>query len=177
LRDEDVSKVQSRERSSGQLYTFDSIITALTPLGSFLNPPNNALPETVATPTKMTSDITSPDSKAPHFADTEPSGTSHPEPLSAQREQGDLPDVTSLQLITSDPATECQGCPVQQAAAEKAKQGGPQDGCVEGDVGNSHEAANRTAPAPAPRYRPAYELADAAHERLGRGTQAPVLNA
>ncbi|KAI0284568.1 hypothetical protein BGY98DRAFT_910562 [Russula aff. rugulosa BPL654] len=90
LRDEDVSKVQSREHSSDQLYTFDSIIH-------------------------------------------------------------------------------------QTAAAEKAKQGVPQDGCVEGDVGNSHDAANRTAPTP--RYRPAYELADGAHERLGRGTQAPVLNA
>jgi hypothetical protein len=139
-----------------------------------LDPPNNVLPHTVAAPTKMTSTITSPDSKSP-YADTEPSGTSLPKPLSTQREQGDLPDVTSLQLIVSDPVTECHGCPVQQAAAEKAKQGVPQDGCVEGDVGNSHDAANRTAPTP--RYRPAYELADGAHERLGRGTQAPVLNA
>lgn len=78
-------------------------------------------------------------------------------------------------MIVSDPVTECHGCPVQQAAAEKAKQGVPQDDCVEGDVGNSHEAANRATPTP--RYRPAYELADGAHERLGRGTQAPVLNA
>ncbi len=173
--DEDVSKVQSRERSSDQLYTFDSIIKALTPLGSFLNPPHNALPETVPAPTKMTSAITSPDSKSPRCADTEPSGTSLPKPLSPQREQGDLPDVTSLQLLVSDPVTECHGCPVQQAVAEKAEQGVPQDECVEGDVDNSHEAAKRAAPTP--RYRPAYELADAAHERLGRGTQAPVLNA
>jgi hypothetical protein len=78
-------------------------------------------------------------------------------------------------LIISDPVTECHGCPLQQAAAEKAKQGVPEDECVEGDVGNSHDAADRAAPTP--RYRPAYELADAAHERLGRGTQAPVLNA
>ncbi|KAN0111740.1 hypothetical protein V8E52_008120 [Russula decolorans] len=153
VRDEGVSKVQSR---------------------SFLNPPHNALPETVPAPTKMTSAITLPDSKPLRCADTEPS-TSLPKPLSPQREQGDLPDVTSLQLIISDPVTECHGCPVQQAAAENAKQGVPQDGCVEEDVDNSHEAAKRAAPTP--RYRPAYELADAAHERLGRGTQAPVLNA
>lgn len=174
VRDEDVSKVQSRERSPDQLYTCDSI-KALTPLGSFLNPHHNTLPETVTAPTKMTS-TTSPDSKSPYCADTEPSGTSLPKPLSTQREQGDLPDLTSLQLIISDPVTECHGCPVQQAVAEESKQGVPQDdGCVEGNVGNSHEAANRAAPTP--RYRPAYELADAAHERLGRGTQAPVLNA
>jgi hypothetical protein len=175
VRDEDVSKVPSRERSSGQLYTFDSIIKALTPLGSFLYPPHDALPETIPAPTKMTSAVTSSDSKSPCSADSEPSGTSLPKPLSPQREQGDLPDVTSLQLIISDPVTECHGCPIQQAGAEKPKQGVPQDGCVEEDVGNSHDAANSAAPTP--RYRPAYELADAAHERLGRGTQAPVLNA
>ena len=158
---------------SGQLYTFDSITTALTPLGSFMNPPNNTLPETVAAPTKMTTDITSPDSKSPYGADTEPSGTSLPKPLSPQREQGDLPDVTSLQLLISDPVTECHGCPVQKALAEKAKQGA-QDGCAEGNVGNSDGADHA---ASTPRYRPAYELADGAHERLGRGTQAPVLNA
>lgn len=173
MRDENVSKVQSRERSSGQLYTCDSIINALTPLGSFLNPPHT-LPEIVAAPTKMTTAVTSPDSKSPRYADTEPGGTSLPKPLSTQREQGDLPELTSLQLIVSDPVTECHGCPIQQAVAEETKQGVPQDGCVEGDVGNSHEAARA---APTPRYRPAYELADAAHERLGRGTQAPVLNA
>ena len=175
VRDEDVSKAQSRERSSGQLYTFDSIIKLLTPYYSFLNPPYNGLPETVPAPTKMTSAVTSPDSKPPYSVDTEPSSTSLPKPVSTQREQGDLPDLTSLQLIVSDPVTECHGCPIQQAVAEKDKQGVPQDGCIEGDVGNSHEAANRAAPTP--RYRPAYELADAAHERLGRGTQAPVLNA
>lgn len=172
VRDEDVSKVQSRERSSDQLYTF---IKALTPLVPFLNPPHNALPETVAAPTKMTSAITSPDSKSPCCANNEPSGTSLPKPLSPRREQSDLPDVTSLQLIISDPVTECHECPVQEAVAEKAKQGVPEDECVEGGVGNSHDAANRAAPTP--RYRAAYELADAAHERLGRGTQAPVLNA
>jgi len=153
VRDDDVSKAQSR---------------------SFLNPPLN-LPETVPAPTKMTSAVTSPDSKSPFYADTVPSDTSVTKPVSTQREQDALPDVTSLQMIVSDPVTECHGCPIQQAVAEDTKQGAPQDGCIEGDVGNSHEAANRAAPTP--RYRPAYELADAAHERLGRGTQAPVLNA
>jgi len=139
-----------------------------------LNPHHTTLPETVAAPTKMTSAITSPDSKSSYRANTKPSGTSLPESPSTQREQSDLPDVTSLQLIVSDPVTECHGCPIQQAVAvaDKAEQGVPQDGCVEGDAGDSREGANRTA-----RYRPAYELADAAHERLGRGTQAPVLKA
>jgi len=126
----------------------------------------------------MTSATSSTDSKSSYRADTEPSGTtSLPKSASTQREQGDLPDLTSLQMIASDPVTECRGCPVQQAVAlvDKAEQGAPQDGCVEGDAGDSREAANRAAPTP--RYRPAYELADGAHERLGRGTQAPVLNA
>lgn len=172
--DDDVSKAQSRERSSDQLYTSDSI-KYLSPLGSFLNP-LNALLETVPAPAKMTSGVTSPDSKSPCCADTKPSGTQVPKPESTQREQDALPDVTSLQMIVSDPVMECRGCPVQQAVAEKA-QGIPRDGGIEGDV-NSHEAVSRAAPtAPTPRYRPAYELADGAHERLGRSTQAPVLNA
>ena len=86
-------------------------------------------------------------------------------------------------MITSDPSTACHDCPIQDAVAtiEKAEAGVPQDGHVEdsalppaGDGGDSHEAAKHSAPTP--RYRPAYELADAAHERLGRGTHAPVLN-
>ena len=86
-------------------------------------------------------------------------------------------------MITSDPSTACHDCPIQEAvaASEKAEAGVPQDGHVEdsplppaGDGGDSHEAAKRSAPTP--RYRPAYELTDAAHERLGRGTDAPVLN-
>jgi hypothetical protein len=82
-------------------------------------------------------------------------------------------------MIADDPKT---ACPVQQAVldAERAESSGPQDGRVEGsavasagDNGASCHDANHAAP----RYRPAYELADAAHERLGRGTQPPVLNA
>lgn len=86
-------------------------------------------------------------------------------------------------MIISDPVTACHGCPIQEAAAKsgKAEQGVPRDGHVEdsalptaGNGGDSHEAAHHSAPTP--RYRPAHELADAAHERLGRGTHAPVLN-
>lgn len=92
-----------------------------------------------------------------------------------QPEQGDLPDVSSLQMIASDPVTACHGCPIQQAIGTpgQAEPGVPQDGRV-GDDCDSHDAANRAEPTP--RYRPAYELTDAAHERLGRGTHAPVLN-
>lgn len=87
-------------------------------------------------------------------------------------------------MIISDPETACHGCPVQQAVAtdEKAESGVPQDGRVEdsalppaGGDDDSPEAASRAAPTP--RYHPAFELTDAAHERLGRGTRAPVLNA
>lgn len=76
-------------------------------------------------------------------------------------------------MIANDPVTACHGCPIQQAIAtpEQAEPGVPQDG----HVGDSHVAANCAEPTP--RYRPAYELTDAAHERLGRGTHAPVLNA
>ncbi|KAF8480208.1 adenine nucleotide alpha hydrolases-like protein [Russula ochroleuca] len=148
---------------------------------SFLNPPTGSIPETVAlAPTKMTthaildgSAVTSPDSKPPSCADIEPRSTILPKPPSVQPEQGDLPDVSSLQMIASDPVTAC--CPIQQAITTpgKAEPGVPEDGRV-GDDCDSHEAANRAAATP--RYRPAYELTDAAHERLGRGTHAPVLN-
>lgn len=111
--------------------------------------------------------------------DTKPNSTSLPMPPSVQREQSDLPEVSSLQMIISDPVTACHGCPIQQAVATngKAEPGVAEDGCVEdsasppaGDDGNSREAADRSAPTP--RYRPAYELSDAAHERLGRSTHA-----
>ncbi|KAI0293922.1 hypothetical protein BC826DRAFT_1013244 [Russula brevipes] len=104
--------------------------------------------------------------------------------MTAHSEQGDLPNLTSLQVIASDPETACHACPVQQAYldAEQAEQGAPQDGhagdpavAPSGDNSASNGAAD--APASAQRYRPAYELADAAHERLGRGTHPPVLKA
>jgi len=102
-------------------------------------------------------------------------------PSSAQQEQGELPDLTSLQVIASDPDTACHGCPIQEAISE-AESGVPQNGHAEGlavapvgDNGASHGDATHAAPTP--RYRPAYELADAAHERLGRSTHTPVLKA
>jgi len=103
-----------------------------------------------------------------------------------QQEQGDLPDLKSLEMIVSDPVTACHGCPIQEILSggqgESGAPQGSQDGRVEdsavappGDSGAAYDDAKRAAPAP--RYRPAHELADAAHERLGRGTQPPVLNA
>ena len=98
-----------------------------------------------------------------------------------QQEQGDLPDLTSLEMIIADPVTACHGCPIQAImGGGQAESGAPQDKRVEdpavappGDSGAAYDDAKHAAPAP--RYRPAYELADAAHERLGRGTQPPVL--
>jgi len=104
-------------------------------------------------------------------------------PSSARQEQGELPDLTNLQVL-SDPDTACHGCPIQQAVSETEKPvlGVPQNGHAEGlavapagDDDVSHGDPDRAAPTP--RYRPAYELADAAHERLGRSTHTPVLNA
>lgn len=155
--------------------------STLTP-GSFLNPRNDSiLPEHIP-PTKMPifddPPTTSPNSKPACCAGK---STSLPKPTSVQQEQGDLPELSSLEMLVSDPVTACHGCPIQQAVAtdEKAESG---DGRVDdsalppaGGDDDSPEAANRAAPTP--RYRPAYELTDAAHERLGRGTHAPVLNA
>jgi hypothetical protein len=149
----------------------------MVPLVSIPNLPSDTTAEPVAA--KMTSDtsaIASPDSNPPSRANTDPKITLLPKPSSVRQEQGDLPDVTSLEMLANDPKT---ACPVQQAVLDAGgtESSGPQDGRVEdpavapvGDNGAScHDAA--------PRYRPAYELADAAHERLGRGTQPPVLNA
>jgi hypothetical protein len=113
-------------------------------------------------------------------ADANPGVSAPPKSVFVQQ-QGELPDVASLQMIINDPATACHGPPVQQPSME-TKQDGAQDRRVEDkaaspakemDVRNedANSAANTA------RYRPAYELADAAHERLGRGTQPPVLTA
>jgi hypothetical protein len=98
-------------------------------------------------------------------------------PISSQQQQGDLPDLASLQMIIDDPETACHGPPIQQPSMG-AKPEGVQDGQVE-DTAAEKEARNKDANATTstPRYRPAYELADASHERLGRGTQPPVLTA
>ncbi len=128
--------------------------------------------------------MASPDSNPPSCPDNDPKITALPKPSSVPQEQGDLPDLTSLEMIAADPATACHGGPIEQnvAGVGQAESGGPQDRRVEDsavapadDNGASYNDANRAAPAPS--YRPAYELADAAHERLGRGTHPPVLNA
>lgn len=152
---------------------------------SIPNTPHDSIAE--PTKVKMTtlplsdgSAVTSLDSKPHCCANTEPNVTLLSKPPSVQQEQGDLPDLTSLQMIISDPVTACHGCPVQQAVFE-VERAELQDRRAEdlavapaGDSGALHDADRA---APTPRYRPAYELADAAHERLGRGTHPPVLNA
>ena len=106
--------------------------------------------------------------------DANPSTISPPKPTSGQRQQGELPDLASLQMIINDPATACHGHPPEQ---EGAQGGRVEDLAVPPTM--DRDAPNEDAdPATSPpRYRPAYELADAAHERLGRGTQPPVLTA
>ena len=182
-----VMKMTSRHRHVSEArhkYIALTRSSALAP-GSFS--PNNSTPilETVTMtpgPVFDGSAVASYVSKPLREDDTKPNSTSLPVPPSVQREQSDLPEVSSLQMIISDPVTACHGCPVQQAVATdgKAEPGVAGDGCVEdsasppaGDDGNSREAADRSAPTP--RYRPAYELTDAAHERLGRSTH--TLNA
>jgi hypothetical protein len=155
----------------------------LVPPDSISNLPSNTTAEPVAAAkmtTGSTSDgsvIASPDSQSPSCANTDPKIAVIPEPSSVRQEQGDLPDIASLEMLIDDPKTACR--PVQQAVVDTGASGA-QDGHVgdsavapAGDDGASCNDANHAAP----RYRPAYELADAAHERLGRGTQPPVLNA
>lgn len=152
---------------------------------SISNPPSHTITEPVAAATMTAgpiSDVSSPDS-SPSCPDTNPKTSALPRPSSVRQEQGDLPDVTSLEMIIADPVTACHGCPIQEIlGAGEGESGAPQDRQVEdpavapsGDGDAAADDAKRDAPAP--RYRPAYELADAAHERLGRGTQPPVLNA
>ncbi|KAF8273753.1 hypothetical protein EI94DRAFT_1769208 [Lactarius quietus] len=97
-------------------------------------------------------------------------------PPSGQLQQGDLPDLTSLQIVASDPDTAC-GIPVQQTAkrfgVEAARDESVGDAASAPALCTPSKDVNL--PAPTPRYRPAYELADGAHERLGRGTHPPVL--
>lgn len=109
------------------------------------------------------------DSQPTHCADGDPEVVLVRKPSPRQDQQGDLPDLTSLQIIASDPETAC-GTPVPQTAGVEAAR---------------NESVRDATPAPAPRctpnkdasprYRPAYELVDDAHERLGRATHPPVL--
>ncbi|KAH9063263.1 adenine nucleotide alpha hydrolases-like protein [Lactarius vividus] len=116
------------------------------------------------------------DSKPPYCANGDPNGVLVRKPSSGQ---GDLPDLTSLQIIASDPETAC-GIPVQKTVkrfeAEETRDELVDDAAT-ADPPAPHDTSNNDASqsAPTPRYRPAYELVDGAHERLGRGMHPPVL--
>ncbi len=116
------------------------------------------------------------DPKPPYCADGDPKVVLVRKPSSGQ---GDLPELTSLQIIASDPETAC-GIPVQQTVkrfeVEVARDELVGDAAT-ADAPAPHCTPNKDAslPAPTPRYRPAYELADGTHERLGRSTHPPVL--
>jgi hypothetical protein len=99
--------------------------------------------------------MASPDSNPPSCPDNDPKITAFPKPSSVPQEQGDLPDLTSLELIATDPATACHGGPIQQdiAGVGQAESGGPQDRRVEDsavapadDNGASYNDANCAAP-------------------------------
>lgn len=98
---------------------------------------------------------------------------------SEHQQQGDLPELGSLKIVASDPEAAC-GIPVQQTVKRFGVEAA-QDELV-GDAATATAAptphcpnTDACLPAPTPRYRPAYELADDAHERLGRGARSPVL--
>lgn len=124
------------------------------------------------------------DAKPPYCVDGNPKVVLVHKPSSGQQKQGDLPDLTSLQIIASDPESAC-GVPVHQtvkrfemeAARDESVGDAATASVKENDAPAPHCTPSKDAnqPAPTPRYRPAYELADGAHERLGRGTQPPVL--
>ena len=97
-------------------------------------------------------------------------------PSPRQDRQGDLPDLMSLQIIASDPETAC-GIPVPQTVGVEAARNESVGDAAPAPAPAPHCTSNTDAglSAPNPRYRPAYELADGAHERLGRATHPPVL--
>ncbi|KAH8998037.1 hypothetical protein EDB92DRAFT_1837543 [Lactarius akahatsu] len=141
----------------------------------------NTIPNPVVVAVKMSISDSSAtpvasDPKPPYCANGDPKVVLVRKPSSGQ---GDLPDLTSLQIIASDPETAC-GIPVQKTVkrfeAEAARDELVDDAAT-ADAPAPHYTPNNDAslPAPTPRYRPAYELADGAHERLGRGTHPPVL--
>jgi hypothetical protein len=155
---------------------------------SIINPPSDTLinvsrkttSEFVAAAKMCTTQPVSGGSANQISADANP-GVNTPTKSISVQQQGELPDVASLQMIINDPVTACHGAPIQQPPIE-AKQEGAQDrrgedtatSLVKEKDGRNEDANSAASTA---RYRPAYELADAAHERLGRGTQPPVLTA
>jgi hypothetical protein len=113
------------------------------------------------------------DSQPTHCADGDPEVVLVRKPSSTQDQQGDLPDLMSLQIIASDPETAC-GIPVPQTVGVETARNESV-----GDAAPAPAPAPQCYPnkdaglsAPTPRYRPAHELADDAHERLGRATHS-----
>ncbi|KAH9171105.1 hypothetical protein EDB89DRAFT_1974228 [Lactarius sanguifluus] len=144
------------------------------------------LPNTIPNPvvvTKMTTRPISDSSATPAASDSKPPYCANGDPkdvlVQPSSGQGDLPDLTSLQIIASDPETAC-GIPVQKTVkrfeSEAARDELVDDAATADAPAPHHTPINDAClPAPTPRYRPAYELVDGAHERLGRGTHPPVL--
>ncbi len=188
--DEPINEASSREHKSA------SYIYNLTRLdhGAPFSASAHHLPVTpnLVVAAKMTTQPISDSSTTPIVSDSTSSRCTDGDPKvvlvrnpsSRPQQQGDLPELTSLQLIASDPETYC-GVPVQRAVkrfeGEEARDGLAGDAAAasrkDNDGPASHCTPNKDAdlPAPAPRYRPAYELADGAHERLGRTAHPPVL--
>ena len=80
----------------------------------------------------------------------------------------------SLQIIASDPETAC-GIPVPQTVGVEPTRNESVGDAAPAPAPHCTSNKDDGLSAPNPRYRPAYELADDAHERLGRTTHPPVL--
>lgn len=165
-----------------QLYSltqFDSITVSPFSISTLHLPITNLVVAATMTTQPISDSSVTPvvsDSQPPHC---DPEVVFVRNPSSGQQQQGDLPDLTSLQIIASDPETAC-GIPIQRTVKQFGVEAARDESY--GDAATTpapapHCTPNKDAslPAPTPRYRPAYELADGAHERLGRGTQPPVL--
>lgn len=130
-----------------------------------------SIPDNSATPVVS-------DSKPPYCADGNPEVVLVRNPSPGQQQQGDLPELTNLQILASDPTTACGVLGQNQRKRLEATR----DGLI-GLIGDAamatdpHCTPNKDASlsVPTPRYRPAYELVDDAHERLGRSSHPPVL--
>ncbi|KAI0267281.1 hypothetical protein BC834DRAFT_968807 [Gloeopeniophorella convolvens] len=125
------------------------------------------------------------------FGDSDPKTLFLPKPTLPQglpKEEDGLPDLASLLTAPGMSGGTCQdcACPIQQAFMDVEEQYAPevvQDKRVEALVvlAQDDDTTCFSPPDDASfgtsdlRYRPAYELVDGAHERLGRGTQPPVL--
>ncbi|KAI0305361.1 hypothetical protein B0F90DRAFT_1703849 [Multifurca ochricompacta] len=161
-----------------------------SPSHPILDSSHNPTPTPVATekmsaqPTSNGSTIVASDSKPSCCAKADPKIVFLPPPTSVPQQQGDLPDLASLQVIVSDSGTACHGCPIQEAFVEASQQAHDKreenlsvepakDSSAPNYISNDESGL----PVRSPHYRPAYELADGTHERLGRGIHPPVLKA